>query len=813
MNKLMLGTLLLGSLALGACGGADAPDTSGDSGSAPAPTPHNLGRIRLNVDGLGTPTPTATAENLDAPAPATAGVPRAHLLGELFCFIQIQPTPVSSSAFNVGSTQYVSFTFLVRNAQGVNDYSCGTGVADATNTNVTLLGLVEPSLGIGGTPFISLKEFDGSNAPAGIATSILPSHGMVFDPLTNSAKIQAGAESLQVFTEAQIAGLHIDPEDEANSYLVPYGFVIRNVDPSKGRTLPSNPPQNQYDGEFTFAVEVPVPASKKTAVYSFQYDLEAVTDTQTRVTESLEEQTPLGDFEANLRAIALGSTDVAVAGGYHVAATNFGDPICKVRSAGPTIDPEAVFYDNSDGLGLAAAPYGVAGIPPLGPLRAAFCQPLLLSPTQGGIYDEFVVNGSETGRRNLTGYYSGSYGGSQTQQITFTPNHPFRLGEQVMFTLGNLQSALSGHTSPPTWVGLAQIAGSAPGSTGAFTVHGSTGVGSDGDIVVGDFNNDGKLDFATVNSGNGTVAIELGNGTGGFSAASGSPYSVPFSYPSGIVMGDFNDDGKQDLVVVGNNGPGNTSRYAVLLGTGSGAFAVNPPQPLTGAAAVSGALHAVTGDFNGDGQPDIAIANFQGVSLAVLYGYGTGGFTTGPVLSLEESSTYMTVADFDGDGKLDLALPEAYLGRIQIYPGDGLGNFSEYGSVLTAPDPNVFASCAGDFNSDGTTDLIGGSDGHLWFHAGKGDGNFGPAVTFANVAGYSLVCRDFNGDGKLDVAAADRYNNIVRIFLGEGNGQFLQGSVIPMGFPWMLASGDFMQSGKIDLLASSSAAVTLLAGQ
>src|SRR6202008_3409600 len=98
-----------------------------------------------------------------------------------------------------------------------------------------------------------------------------------------------------------------DPQIPAGSYLVPYGFVVRNVNPALGRTLQGNPGSGEYDGQVTFAVKLPLPANPKVAVYSFKYDVQVMYDTNTRLTQSLEEQNPAGDVAAAARAAALGA--------------------------------------------------------------------------------------------------------------------------------------------------------------------------------------------------------------------------------------------------------------------------------------------------------------------------------------------------------------------------------------------------------------------------------------------------------------------------------------------------------------------------
>ncbi len=146
-----------------------------------------------------------------------------------------------------------------------------------------------------------------------------------------------------------------------------------------------------------------------------------------------------------------------------------------------------------------------------------------------------------------------------------------------------------------------------------------TGTGnSPASMANGDFNGDGIQDLAVANSGDNTVTVLLGNGTGGFAAAGGSPFPVG-TLPNSVVSGDFNGDGNLDLAVA--NYGDNT--VTVLLGNGAGAFTA-----VSGSALGVGAgpRSVAVGDFNGDGIQDLLTANEGGNNITVLLGNGLGGF-------------------------------------------------------------------------------------------------------------------------------------------------------------------------------------------
>jgi hypothetical protein len=165
-------------------------------------------------------------------------------------------------------------------------------------------------------------------------------------------------------------------------------------------------------------------------------------------------------------------------------------------------------------------------------------------------------------------------------------------------------------------------------------------------VAVGDFNLDGKLDLAVANAASGNVTILLGDGSGGFTQATGSPVGAGQG-PAPVAVGDFNRDGKPDLAVASADG------VTILLGDGSGGFIEPAGSPVgTGNQTQSVAV----GDFNRDGKPDLAVASADGVTI--LLGDGSGGFTepAGSPVGAGNAFTAVAVGDFNRDGKPDLAV-------------------------------------------------------------------------------------------------------------------------------------------------------------
>jgi uncharacterized protein (TIGR03437 family) len=195
-------------------------------------------------------------------------------------------------------------------------------------------------------------------------------------------------------------------------------------------------------------------------------------------------------------------------------------------------------------------------------------------------------------------------------------------------------------------------------------------------VAVADLNNDGVPDFAIANSGDATVTVMLGLATGSsdatplsFVPSGGSPFAVG-SKPVSIAIADFNGDNVPDLAVV--NSADNT--VSVLLGNGSGAFTPAAGSPFL----VGEAPQSVTvGDFDRDGQADLAVANLGDNTITILLGTGNGGFTdatSGPI-AVGTAPSSIAAADFNQDGNLDLAIANTGDDTLTVLLGNGRGGF------------------------------------------------------------------------------------------------------------------------------------------
>lgn len=307
-------------------------------------------------------------------------------------------------------------------------------------------------------------------------------------------------------------------------------------------------------------------------------------------------------------------------------------------------------------------------------------------------------------------------------------------------------------------------------------------------ITEGDFNGDGILDLAVADYANSEYTIFLGNADGTFQAGQTTAVTSGDD-PVGIAVGDFNNDGKLDLVM----GDNNSSSMWVYLGNGDGTFQ-------SGILTTTGNVSnddVVVGDFDGDGNLDVAFASNGENTVSVVLGKGDGTFQTATTYTVDSGTFNIHEADLNGDGYLDLVVSQ-YLGSdVDILFGKGDGTFQASQSITAGS--SVSDVAIADFNGDGYLDLIGAGDNNLYVMLGNGDGTFQAAQTEAvGASSWVIATADFNGDGKMDIAIPN--GGSTAIFFGNGDGTF-QAPVTFAGpdYIYSVAVGSFGSNGAIGI--------------
>jgi Calx-beta domain/FG-GAP-like repeat/FG-GAP repeat len=319
-----------------------------------------------------------------------------------------------------------------------------------------------------------------------------------------------------------------------------------------------------------------------------------------------------------------------------------------------------------------------------------------------------------------------------------------------------------------------------------------------GSVAVGDFNGDGRPDLVTANVSLNKISVMLGNGAGGFAAPSGSTAG---SQPVSVFVGDFNNDSKADVATT-NYGSGNIS---IFLGTGTGGFMA----PFSVSAGAQEAKFISVGDVNNDLNSDLVVAHTNG-TISVLLGDGSANFAAPKQFTLGERPVAATFGDFNMDGRTDLAIVRQFDDKVWIVLGDGAGGFGAPMGLTVGSEPTGVTT--GDFNNDGKADLA------ISVYANKaaavllsnGDGSFG-AVTSYNTgfATTSVTTADFNHDGNNDLAIG--HNTGIAVRFGNGAGGFGPQANYASGIaPTYMPAVDFNGDGSLDLFVSNNTTASVM---
>jgi alpha-tubulin suppressor-like RCC1 family protein len=325
--------LALTAVVLGGC--ADKEPTAPGLGNSRPPTRTPLGIMEITISGIGSSAMGASALPVRPGAPLASGASFALTPVEQGGKSGIQLEPLSSGSFTFGErgnggVRYVYATYRVRNAS-----TDGTPYT-TPRKNLTFL-TASTDKTIGETAISRLDRFDGAALGALAATGIKPT-GAAMESAPGEVASRY-PDVLQVLTEAELTQLQaLAP---AGVELFPFGFVVRHATSTTTRTLASSPAPGVFEGVVTFAFKLPLQATPAEDPFTVSAIFLAVDDGETKITQSLEEQTPAGEAAFLARAQALGATMKTVlpgVGSYWGEAKST-RTVCTVRAAGSKAAP------------------------------------------------------------------------------------------------------------------------------------------------------------------------------------------------------------------------------------------------------------------------------------------------------------------------------------------------------------------------------------------------------------------------------------------------------------------------------------------
>jgi hypothetical protein len=340
-------------------------------------------------------------------------------------------------------------------------------------------------------------------------------------------------------------------------------------------------------------------------------------------------------------------------------------------------------------------------------------------------------------------------------------------------------------------------------------------------LAAADFNRDGRPDLAVGHPEIGQVTILINDGGGRFHPAAGSPFACG-EQPNDFAIADFNRDGNLDLAIVNTQTP----FISIFLGDGRGGFHPAPGSPVRTAS--NPHPHGVAAaDFSGHGAIDLKTDSWGRDQIELLTGNGRGEFALGLFFNVgKRPYQRLRTADLNGDGKPDIVTTNLNGDSVTILLGDGYGRFHEAPDSPVATAPAPWSLAVADLNRDGKPDLTiipyerdakqRGGESNVTILLGDGTGRFAPLKGSPIAIGEcmqptDITAAELSGGPLPDIAVTCVNSARLALLTPAGGGYNVSYRPMP-GKPYGLAAADFFGTGRLSLAMANQAdgTVTLL---